>query len=80
MKFREHLRREREARAQAKARNLDAEKAVADARAAGLEEITPADLRVISLALEDRVRLYPGQPAAVAADRVREKIARNMVR
>lgn len=45
-----------------------------------LEAITPADLRVICLALEDRIAKYPGQPAGVAADRVREKMERNMTR
>jgi hypothetical protein len=54
--------------------------AVAEARAGGLEEITPGDLRVISLALEDREAKYPAQPAGEAAARVRAKIARNMIR
>lgn len=54
--------------------------AVTEARTAGLEEITPGDLRVISLALEDREAKYPAQPAGEAAARVRSKIARNIVR
>jgi hypothetical protein len=54
--------------------------AVEEARAGGLEEITPGDLRVISLALEDREAKYPAQPAGEAAARVRAKIARNMIR
>lgn len=54
--------------------------AVTEARAAGFEEITPGDLRVISLALEDREAKYPAQPAGEAAARVRAKIARNMIR
>ena len=44
---------------------------------AGLEAITAQDLRTINLALEDRSRLYAGEPAGVAAMIVREKIARN---
>lgn len=67
-------RRARRARAKA------VEEAVAEARAGGLEEITPGDLRVISLALEDREAKYPAQPAGEAAARVRAKIARNMIR
>lgn len=67
-------RRARRARAKA------VETAVAEARAGGLEEITPGDLRVISLALEDREAKYPAQPAGEAAARVRAKIARNMIR
>lgn len=49
-------------------------------QAEDLEAMTPADLRVICLALEDRVAKYPGQPAAEAAMRVREKMERNMTR
>jgi hypothetical protein len=56
------------------------EEAVADAQAGGLEPITPADLRVISLALEDREAKYAGQPAGEIARRVRDKIARNTIR
>lgn len=54
--------------------------AVTAAETEGLETITPADLRVISLALEDREAKYPGQPAGEAAARVRAKIARNTIR
>jgi hypothetical protein len=54
--------------------------AVEEARTAGLEEITAGDLRVISLALEDREAKYAAQPAGEAAARVRAKIARNMIR
>ena len=54
--------------------------AVAEARTVGLEEITAGDLRVISLALEDREAKYPGEPAGIAAARVRAKIARNTIR
>jgi hypothetical protein len=63
-------------RAQAKA----VKRAVKYAETAGLEPITPGDLRVISLALEDREAKYAAQPAGVAAARVRAKIARNMIR
>jgi hypothetical protein len=63
-------------RAQAKA----VKRAVKHAEAAGLEPITPGDLRVISLALEDREAKYAGRPAGVAAARVRAKVARNIVR
>jgi hypothetical protein len=54
--------------------------AIRTAEAEGLETITPGDLRVISLALEDREAKYPAQPAGIAAARVRAKIARNMIR
>lgn len=52
---------------------------------ADLEPMTPADLRVISLALETHERVHieragSGAPAAIAARRVRDKIARNMAR
>lgn len=44
---------------------------------ADLEPITPHDLRIINLALEDRARMYAGDPAGEAAEQVRAKIARN---
>lgn len=42
-----------------------------------LEQITPHDLRIINLALEDRARFHAGEPAGDAAEQVRAKIARN---
>jgi len=69
--------------AERRARRARSKATIAAIRAAeetGLETITPGDLRVISLALEDREAKYPAQPAGIAAARVRAKIARNMIR
>jgi hypothetical protein len=38
------------------------------------ESITPNDLFVIKRALEDRARLFAGEPAGIAAEKVRAKI------
>lgn len=69
--------RERRAR---RARTKATIAAIRAAEEVGLETITPGDLRVISLALEDREAKYPAQPAGEAAARVRAKIARNTIR
>lgn len=44
------------------------------------EPMTPSDLRVICLALEDRIGRHLGTPAGEAASKVRNKIERNMSR
>lgn len=41
-----------------------------------VEPITPADLRIIGHALDDRIRMHAGTPAGEAALIVRTKIAR----
>lgn len=60
-------------------RNALARRALAD-ELGDAEPMTPADLRVICLALEDRIGRHVGTPAGQAAQRVRDKIERNLQR
>lgn len=52
------------------ARTLDA------LQEAGLPDLTPADLRVICLALDDRTARFGVEPAGIAAANVRAKMQR----
>lgn len=63
-----------------KARRIRRAQEALDAELVGVEQMTPADLRVICLALEDRIGRHIGTPAGEAAARVRNKIERNMTR